>query len=50
MKAFDCKEEGWAVHFWGGDSEGDGLGCPHGLLQEYLVVDLAQTVYEEGGR
>lgn len=48
-KAFDCEEKGWADHFGGGDSEGNGLGGPHGLLREYLVVDLAQTVYEEGG-
>jgi len=48
-EAFDGKEECRAVHFWGCDSEGYCLGGPNGLLYEYLVMDLAQTVDKEGG-
>jgi len=50
VEAFDGKEEGWAVHFRGDDSESYVLGCPDSLLCEDLVVDLAQVVDEEGGR
>ena len=40
-EAFDGEKEGWAVHLWGGDSKCYVLGCPHGLLSEDLVVNLA---------
>ena len=49
MQALDGKKEGRAGHFRGGDSKGDNLGGPDGLLHEDLVVDLAQAVYKEGG-
>ena len=49
MQALNGKKEGQAGHFGGGDSKGDDLGGPDSLLHEYLVVDLAQAVYEEGG-
>ena len=48
-QALDGKKKGWAGHFRGGDSKGDDLGGPDSLLHEYLVVDLAQAVHEEGG-